>query len=174
MYSETEHSTPFGGAMVATVRPMRALRLRIAAACVLALLGSLAAADAPRHDVIGVVPDQLAADYWIARARAADEPVLDRAAIAAQNERLVRNDPSVNDLAKIPASLDAAQVRAWIEGISRRPDGALFGRDGERVPETTLRALERSLALEAIPAKADARFGLVVRRAPLRAFPTLE
>ena len=174
MYSEREDSTPFGGAMVATVRPMRALRLRCAAACLLALPGSLVLADASRHDVVGVVPEQLSADYWIARARAADATVLDRAAIAGQNERLVRNDPSVNDLAKIPESLEAARVRAWIEGISRRPDGPLYDRHGKPVSDRTLRTLERALALDSDRANGRTRFGLVVRRAPLRAFPTLD
>jgi len=136
------------------------------------LASATIAAEAPPHDVIGVTSAQLDADYWSRRDRASGKPVLRRDEIASLNARLERSDPSVNDLAALPATLDAARVRGWIEPISKRPDGALYDERGEQLCEAALRALEQSLALDSIPPDRATRYGLVVRRAPLRAFPT--
>jgi cell wall-associated NlpC family hydrolase len=174
MYSETEQSMPTGGAMVATVWPMRARCLRAAFLATTLGIAPPLVAESARHDVIGVATEQLAPDYWIARAQTPEGTVLDREAIAARNARLLHEDRSVNDLARLPERLGAAQVRAWIEGISKRPDGPLFDREGRPIAARAWRALERGLALGAIPASQPTRYGLVTRRAPLRAFPTLE
>src|SRR5262245_26863970 len=71
----------------------------------------------PAHAVVGVQETQLNPDFWIRRDPAGDHVVLDARAIAAQNARLRELDPSVHDIEKLPATLDTARVRGWIERL---------------------------------------------------------
>jgi cell wall-associated NlpC family hydrolase len=130
-------------------------------------------AEVPAQGVIGVSDAQLTPDYWIARLADPDRVILDANQIAAQNERVVKLDPTLHDLAQLPVSLTRKQVSAWIEAMSQRPTRALFDEAGQPIAAATLDGLMKDLALEAIPAEQTARFGLVVQRAPLRTFPTM-
>ena len=124
------------------------------------------------HDVIGISLPQLNADYWITRQPDASKIVLDRAAIARQNARLQQVDPSINDIEALPATLTGAQVRGWIEQLSRAPTRTLFDERGAVVPQSTINALTASLALDAIAPSRPTRYALVTRRADLRTVPT--
>lgn len=122
--------------------------------------------------VIGVEPTHLTADYWARRAPRADAIVLDDAAIARQNERLKQTDRSVRDLEQVPATLAAADVRTWIEAMSVRPTRTLYDEQGREVSAWQLDEWMASLNLDAIAPTQATRFGMVVRRADLRTFPT--
>jgi len=126
----------------------------------------------PPHAVVGVKQNQLAPEFWIARQSKATKIVLDSSAIAAQNARLMHLDPTVHDLEKIPVTLAAPDVRSWIEKLSQYPDEELFGADGRKLERPQLDALMQSLALESVPQSQPRRFGLVVKRADLRTFPS--
>ncbi|MBO9663768.1 SH3 domain-containing protein [Dokdonella sp.] len=126
----------------------------------------------PAHGVVGVEEAQLVPDYWIARLPHADRVLLDRAAIAAQNAALFRSDPSMHDLRALPSMLARADVARWIEELAEMPPEGYYGEDGQRVPQARLDAILAGRALEAIAPQRAARYGLVVRRAALRAFPT--
>ena len=146
------------------------------------LLAACASAPAPRTaaqpaiaqptGVPGVSSAQLDPDYWIRRQAAADRLVLDRTAIAAQNEKLERVDDSVRDIQALPASLTREEVKGWIEGLSKRPTRTVYDERGREVPAKTLDALVADLRIAAIPASQPTRYGLVVERADLRTFPT--
>jgi len=127
----------------------------------------------PAPAVVGVRQKQLTPAFWIARASNPSKVVLDRRAIAAQNTRLFQVDPSVHDLDAMPATLPAGTVRAWIEKLSAYPDEELFDAAGRKLERAELDELLRNLAIEAIPESQATRYGLVVKRADLRAFPTL-
>jgi cell wall-associated NlpC family hydrolase len=131
-----------------------------------------APAAAPSTGVPGVRPAMLAPGYWVARLRRPDARVLGPAAIAAQNEALLRTDASMHRLEALPATLPRAQVRGWIEALSRRPQSPRYDAAGVEVPAATLDRLVADLDLEAVAEAAPTRFGLVVRRADLRSFPT--
>lgn len=146
-----------------------------------ATLGLCSAALAPPADarvspqptgVIGVDTNQLAPDYWIDRQRQADRIVLDRGQIALQNRKLQETDPSMHDIENLPMQLDAARVRAWIEGLSSRPERPLYDIQGKQVPKKTIDAVVDATNLKAIPETQATRYGLVVHRAALRTFPT--
>lgn len=126
----------------------------------------------PPSGVLGVGEAQLTPQFWVDRLAQPDAPVLDRAAIAAQNAKLLQVDPSMHDLRALPSTLDRARVEGWIEGLSQRPDRPLFDVEGKPVSAATLDAVVANLALDAIPARQKTRYGLVVRRAALRTFPT--
>lgn len=118
--------------------------------------------------------EQLSPESWIARLQAPDLVLMDRAAIDARNARLFATDPSMHDLAKLPAALPREQVRGWIEALSKRPTRTLHGEDGRELAAAGIDATIAAMALDAIPASQPTRFGLVVERAPLRTFPTLQ
>ena len=126
----------------------------------------------PPHAVVGVQAQQLRADYWIARAPAAARTLLGRDAIATQNSRLMQLDPSVRDLEKIPATLDAGAVRTLISRLSSHPDEPMFDGEGRVIERTTFDALMNNAALDAVPENVRTRYGLIVKRADLRTFPS--
>src|SRR5690606_31066824 len=127
----------------------------------------------PKAEVLpGVVQAQLDPDYWIERLRDADHVVLDAEAIAAHNARMREREPSLHDIEQLPVTLEAEQVRAWIEAASPRPERTLYDEAGK---EGSARALDRlvdALDLKAVPQTQVTRYGMVVRRADLRTFPT--
>ena len=126
----------------------------------------------PAHGVIGVLEAHLTPEFWIARLPQPDRLILDHAAIAAQNARMQRLDPSMHDLRALPARLTRAQVAGWIQTVSVRPSSERFDADGRPLPAATLDAIVDNLALDAIPQQEPTRYGLVVQRADLRTFPT--
>lgn len=122
--------------------------------------------------VIGVEPAHLTADYWARRAPRADAVVLDSSAIAQQNERLKQTDKSVRNLEQLPTTLAAADVRAWIEALSSRPTRTLYDEQGREVDARQLDEWMASLNLDGVAPSQATRYGMVVRRADLRTFPT--
>lgn len=139
----------------------------------LTLLVAGCAATPPRtHDVVGIADEHLTPEYWIRREGNTNKVVFDGAAITEQNKRLLALDPSVYDMEHLPPTLDAAQIKQWITGLSRRPDKTLFDSQGNAVAASMWDELTSSLNLETLPATQSTRFGLATRRADLRAFPT--
>jgi hypothetical protein len=122
--------------------------------------------------VPGVGEAQLTPAFWIGLQAQPERVILDRAAIAAQNAKLLQRDPSMHDLRALPSTLDRARVAGWMAPLSRLPTQPLYDVDGKPVPAATLRAIADNAALDAIPARQPTRYGLVVRRAALRGFPT--
>lgn len=143
----------------------------------LVLVLCTAAADARDHaraptGVVGVDSTQLDASHWIARQQRPDAVLLDAAAIARQNRRLLAEDASTRDIASLPDTLDGAQVRGWISGLSQRPKRTLYDEQGQPVATAAVDAWMDALALDAVPGSQASRYGLVVHRADLRTFPT--
>ena len=126
----------------------------------------------PAHGVPGIGDAQLTAGFWVAQDAQADRVVLDEAAIAAQNEKLLRSDPSMNDLTALPASLPRARIVEWIQDLSSPPGKPLYDVDGNPVTAATLDALMDALDLGAIADDTKTRYGMALRRTALRAFPT--
>ncbi len=98
--------------------------------------------------------------------------MLDSRAIGEQNARLQQLDPSVRDVEKLAPALTREEVKGWIDHLSRRPEEALFDAQGRQLSPHELDELMSSLALDSIPSSAPTRYGLIVRRADLRTFPT--
>jgi cell wall-associated NlpC family hydrolase len=126
----------------------------------------------PPSGVLGVGDAQLAPEFWIGLQPRPDQQILSRTQVDAQNAKLFKLDPTMHDLAALPATLPRAQVAAWIGHLSKRPTHALYDEHGQPVPAATLDQLMDDVALDAIPAQTTVRYGLVVQRAALRGFPT--
>ena len=120
----------------------------------------------------GVDQAQLSPDFWIARLRRPDRVALDAAAIARHNALIVQRDASLHDLPSFPITLDGARVTAWLLHISRRPSGPLFDAAGRAIDAAELDAIVANANLQDVPARQPTRYGLAVRRASLRTFPT--
>ena len=157
------------------------MRLPLLAATMLALafagapLQAREANDAltvPPSGVLGVGEAQLTPAFWIGLQAEPDRVILDRAAIEAQNAKLLQLDPSMHDLRALPATLSREQVSGWINAISERPTRQLYDVEGKPVPSATFDAMAADLALDKIPASQPTRYGLIVQRAAFRAFPT--
>ncbi|MEX2122629.1 MAG: SH3 domain-containing protein [Woeseia sp.] len=155
---------------------MSSRRLHVLAAASFVLAGAaLHASEAyvvPAHGVIGVENTQLTPEFWIAKLEHPDEVVLERAAIETQNAKLMQLDPSMHDLQALPATLTHERVAAWVEELAERPAKTLYDVTGEPVSHAALDAVVDNRNLDAIPGQQSTRYGLVVRRADLRTFPT--
>jgi cell wall-associated NlpC family hydrolase len=126
----------------------------------------------PSSGVMGVGDAQLTPAYWIGLQKQPDRVILTRAQIEAENATLLKSDPSMHDLRALPKTLTREQVAGWINKLSERPTRQLYDVDGQSVPAATLDVLIDDLALSGIPAQQVTRYGLVVRRASFRTFPT--
>ena len=130
------------------------------------------AAEIPAHGVVGISEAQLSPDFWLAQLAAPDAVVMDPRSIEAQNARLLREDKSMHDLHKVPASISGADTRRDIEALSRPPDKPLYDVDGKRFDAEVLDSILNDLALDTIADQAPARYGMALRRTALRAFPS--
>jgi cell wall-associated NlpC family hydrolase len=128
--------------------------------------------SAPPHGVIGVSEAQLSPDFWIARLEQPDRVILSPKAIAGQNEKLFRVDDSMNDLRSLPETLGKKELVASIGGLSVLPGAPLFDEQGNPVPAAALKQFVQALDLDAIPERTHARYGMALKRTPLRRFPT--
>lgn len=154
--------------------------MRAHAALLLLLLLACGCATAPRtpesaqapHGVIGVRDAHLDPAFWIERAPKGDAVVMTETQIAAQNERVTRLDGSVHDIERLPAILAGQQIRALVAGLSSRPRAALYDASGIEIPAPQLDALERNVNLAHLAESQRTRYGMIVRRADLRTFPT--
>lgn len=136
-----------------------------------ALLGTSSAAAASIAAIPGLDRAMLSPAFWIAHRPAADAVVLDAAEVAALNGRMRREDASIHAPLESPDHLPRQTVRSWIEAVSTRPTQPRFTSEG-RIDDAALGMWMDALALDEIPAEVALRFGLVVQRADLRAFPT--
>lgn len=175
-HADAVHPVP---GMVARMRPPTRLHFasNLLLAALLALPGAASLArgpvlPVPAHGVIGVEDAMLDPAFWVSRLEAPDTVLVTPASIAARNARLMQVDDSMHELQALPADAKAADVRAMIEGLSSRPSRTLYDVEGREVPEATIDALLANTAVDQVPASQAQRFGMVLRRAPLRSFPT--
>jgi hypothetical protein len=141
-------------------------------ALLLATSAPVLAQDATVSARLGVRAAQLDASYWIERQRAPDRILLDRDAVATLNVALQASEPTLHDLEALPPTLEAEQVRAWVEAISIAPTRTLYDANGDEGSQRAVDRLMASLALQSIPQTQVTRYGLVVQRADLRRFPS--
>lgn len=123
-------------------------------------------------NIAGLDPALLSPKFWISRLRAPHGAVLDNGEIADRNALLTRLDASMHDLDALPGTLDQAQVVHWVGDVSRRPLGPLYDASGRPIAADVLDTVVANADLSAIPAQQSSRYGLAVRRADMRTFPT--
>ena len=126
----------------------------------------------PPLAVPGLLEAHLAPAHWIGELAQPDRVILSPEQIAAQNARMRAEDRSIIDIEGLPAELDGARVRGWIEDLSQLPGRPLFDEHGAPVGRDALERIAANVDLAAVPERMATRHGMVVRRAALRTFPT--
>ncbi len=137
-------------------------------------LTCMAQADPPRagDNPLGLRNEQLTPAFWIQRLDDAHAVRLEPDAIDRLNQALRSHDPSIHRLDAYQDPLPAATVRARITTLSVPLTAQRFTADGQAIDESLPAQLGASLALEQLADPTTPRFGLVVRRAALRTYPT--
>jgi len=127
----------------------------------------------PPSGVIGITNNaMLGPDFWIKQSTQPDRVLLDAVDIGSRNANLFKVDASMHDLRALPAQLDRATVTGWIKDLSQYPTRKLYDANGQPVPQGMREQLADALALDAVPERQPSRYGMIVRRAALRTFPT--
>ena len=130
-----------------------------------------AAMAIPRSGVIGVDQAMLTPDYWIARTSVPNKVLMTPQQINATNVRTYAVDPSSHDLSKMGTALTREQVLAWIKETS--PASKPFvDVSGNVISTSEIDAIVSNIGIDQIPATMPIRYGLSVRRAQLRLYPT--
>jgi len=141
---------------------------------------TLATLGAPAAPLPGISPsgipafteEMLSADFWIRRAPAPDAVLLTSAQTAARRAAAYQPGGGFIDIARLPATLTRAQVTDWIQTAELSPVKLAVDERGQPVPEAVLLELRGNAAPERIADTAPARYGLAVRRTPMRTLPS--
>lgn len=163
---------------MAMTRSTALSRFRLHCSMAIALALSLpAASNAREHpvDATGIPcidETHLSADFWLKQLDKPDAVLLDPARIQAQNARLLQRDESMHDLAAFPVELPATRVRGWIQAYDSTLQRTLLHEDGTPLTTADMQQLRDVVAIDRLPERQPTRFGLVVRRAPMRAVPS--
>ena len=125
----------------------------------------------PNSGVIGVDQAMLTPDYWIARTSAPNKILMTPQQIKAINGRTYEMEPSTHDVTKLGSTATREQVLSWIKEATpvSKP---FFDVSGNEVSKADIDAIVSNIGTDQIPASSAIRYGLSVRRAQLRLYPT--
>jgi len=118
--------------------------------------------------------DMLTPQFWIERTAAPDAVLLTPAQTASRRAAAYRPGGGFIDLTQLPTTLTRAQVTDWIKQAGQTPVKLAVDEDGQPVADATLRRLRANTATDRVAGSAPARYGLAVRRAPMRALPSAD
>ena len=116
----------------------------------------------------------LSAEPWLENAKSPDDVLLDNAGVASLVARFFTIDPNMVNLARYAEKLPGAEIVNSIQSISKPYESDLYYRDGGKVETTDYRRYQRKLNLAALPPTVTVQFGLVLRRASMRTWPTTD
>ena len=134
-----------------------------------------AAGDGPFVTDVPLLEERhLAAGFWLGRMNDGDTLLLGPDRIAPRNAETFRLQKEMRPLAELPGQYSRAELTGIIRRVSAVPEATRFYADGRPLTPADWERYRANLALTALPEENPLRFGLVVKRAPLRAFPTDE
>lgn len=114
----------------------------------------------------------LTVDFWLDRTERLDELLADCEGIARIVSDAFGKDPNMIDLAVFPDALPGAEVAKRINTISKPYGQDLYYRDGGTVEAADYGRYTQNLNLAVLPYSIEVRFGMVLRRANMRTWPT--
>lgn len=123
-------------------------------------------------DVPGVEEAMLYPDYWLARLEE-QGPRMSAAQISAFNRNSFFVDEHMHDLEQFADQLSAAEVTEWISRVSSPASTPRYhAASGLPVTNADYARWQRDCNLDALLPTNPVRWGLVVRRASMRSYPT--
>jgi SH3 domain containing protein/NlpC/P60 family protein len=126
----------------------------------------------PSSGVIGTQEAMLSPDYWIARTRSPDAQLMTREQVMSRNRQTFARDRNLVDLARVGPTLSRAQILSWLGTVSSPLTTPPVDAAGRPISQSTLAAVRANMGVEGIPAAQPTRYGMAVRRAQLRTYPT--
>jgi cell wall-associated NlpC family hydrolase len=116
----------------------------------------------------------LTVNYWIDRSGNPDEVLADPSRIAAFVNNAYAVDPHMVDLKSFPTTLTRGELSDKIRSISKPYETPLYYREGGKVEQSDYDRYTERLALESIADTVEVRYGIVLKRANMRAWPTVD
>lgn len=117
-----------------------------------------------------VAPDMLTAEYWIRKIQAPDAVILSQEEIRRFNRTALTHMDSMHDLSAYPDAIDGVALKALIEEYTL-PETTCYANDAPLSPGYwALQDAKRNIA--SIGEEQPIAYGLIVRRADGRSFPT--
>lgn len=116
----------------------------------------------------------LTPDFWIDRTARADEVLADEGRTARIVRHAFRDDPNLVDLASYPEHLPPSAVADLIRSISKPYDEDLYYPDGNIVLAEDYARYARNLNIHCLADPVTVRFGMILRRADMRTWPTAD
>lgn len=110
--------------------------------------------------------------YWTEHNQKGDQVIMDADQIAAFNKNIRSTSRTVQDLAAYPASVSGDSLKTRIMNYQVLEDDLYL--HGNRVSDNYKNILRRQTNISGIPSAVKVRYGVTVRRTPLRTLPTGE
>lgn len=116
--------------------------------------------------------NRLTPDYWLSRIK--DKTIMNREEIKAFNQRLLTTNENITDPLAHPSTLSRSEVVNLIDSISIKPTKPMFYASGASISEEQLVAYLENTGKKQLADINDVHYGLVIKRASLRTFPTAD
>ncbi|WP_432646701.1 NlpC/P60 family protein [Mitsuokella sp.] len=123
-----------------------------------------------------ITDERATADYWTQRNSAGDQVILSKEQVKEVNAGLRSRNDTLADLAVLPETVSADEVRQRIENVQALGDFDTAAvpdlyKNGSGLTSYSYSFAHKNCNLSAIPETANIRYGVVTRRANLRLLP---
>ncbi len=125
-----------------------------------------------KSDIEGVQESMLFSSYWKDKLPARQSPILSQQQIANQNISLLHSNKYMNDLSRFADHMDKKEAVNRIIQSSKFPDSNRYYGNGSLVTKQNFDYYKIALNIQGLKKNIKIQFGMVVRRANLRTFPT--
>ncbi|MDJ0918641.1 MAG: SH3 domain-containing protein [Woeseiaceae bacterium] len=123
-------------------------------------------------DVPGIRAEHLSADFWLAQTREPDAVLMSAEEVRAFNNRAFDVDPTLVRIESLPPALDREALLSKVRAISSPSSYDRWTADGRQVTADDWAGFDALLDLDAVADDNPLRYGMVVRRASMRTYPT--
>ncbi|OGP30936.1 MAG: hypothetical protein A2073_07915 [Deltaproteobacteria bacterium GWC2_42_11] len=113
-------------------------------------------------------------DFWISRLDNPDAVLMDDFRIKMFNEEIIASIDQMADVSRMGETIAGDIIKGYILEDPLPKDKAMFDRNGRKVREAFYRQVEKNFNLDGVGNEVRVRFGVMVKRADIRAFPTLD
>ncbi|MBI3752492.1 MAG: SH3 domain-containing protein [Deltaproteobacteria bacterium] len=114
------------------------------------------------------------ADFWVERLDNPDKPILTPEQIVELNKGILDENDEMANVSELEGAVSKQRLTDWLLEDPIPPDRQMFDRRGRPLKEAFYRELMGNMNLEGIRESNELIFGVIARRADIRAFPTDE